>query len=428
MERRDEIHAWAFYGFAQHVFAMNMLSLYFVFWVTKDMRAPDLAYSIALSGSMLLVALVAPAFGAYSDRLGKRTPFVIGLTILCAASTALLALLIPWLGSHALIPALLVFAVANFAFNLAQVFYNAQLPELAPPEKLGWVSGYGMGIGYLGTIVGVLLVMPFVTGKLLFWHLNLKAGGDVGAFVPTAAFFLLFSLPYFFRVRDRLPASTAKLRTPFWPEIGESWRAATKVPGMIRYLIANLLFFDALNTVVGFMGVYAVKVVGLDEQKQEVQLVLMLATLFAIVGSLAWGQMTDRLGAKRALLLDLVVWVLALFAIIFVRNKAVFTFGLAPMVGLAMGGTWTASRAMLSRLCPPENQAQFFGLYSLAGKFAAILGPMTWGLVTYAGRGMPLLKYPLAIASQLIFVLAGLLLLASVPDDRPSILPVPQQP
>ena len=197
---------------------------------------------------------------------------------------------------------------------------------------------------------------------------------------------------------------------------------------MIRYLIANLLFFDALNTVVGFMGVYAVKVVGLDEQKQEVQLVLMLATLFAIVGSLAWGQMTDRLGAKRALLLDLVVWVLALFAIIFVRNKAVFTFGLAPMVGLAMGGTWTASRAMLSRLCPPENQAQFFGLYSLAGKFAAILGPMTWGLVTYAGRGMPLLKYPLAIASQLIFVLAGLLLLASVPDDRPSILPVPQQP
>lgn len=417
------IHAWALYDFAKHVFAMNILSLYFVFWVTKDMGAPDLAYSLALSGSMLLVALVSPVMGSYSDRLGARTPFVLGFTLLACGAIASLAAIIPWLGAQALLPALLLFGVANFSYNLGQVFYNAQLPELAPPEKLGWVSGYGTGIGYLGTIVGVLLVMPFVTGKLFGWHAPIPAGGNVGAFVPTAVFFLLFSLPYFFWVRDRIPPRP-QVQMHFWSELRTSWQAALRVPGMARYLLANLLFFDALNTVIGFMGVYAVKVVGFDEQKQEVQLVLMLATLFAVFGSLIWGKVVDWLGAKRTLQLDLLMWVVALLGIILVRDKAVFTFLLAPLVGIAMGGTWTASRALLSRLSPPESQAQFFGLYSLAGKFAAILGPLTWGLVTYTFRGMPQIQYGLAIGVQLVFVVLGGVLLGRVPEPSETREPV----
>lgn len=411
-----QTHAWALYDFANTFFAMNMLSLYFALWVTKDMGAPDLAYATALSGALLAVALASPLFGALSDRLGKRTPFVAAFTALCCLCTALLTPVIGLLGSHSLVPALLLFAVAVFAYNLAQVFYNAQLPELAPPERLGRISGYGTAIGYVGSFVGMLLVMPFVTGSILAWRTPIPAGGNVGAFVPTALFFMLFALPHHLLVRDRVRPNPRSGENRGLARLAETWCAAKGVPGMVPYLFANLLFFDALNTVIGFMAVYAVKVVGFDEQKQEVQLVLLLATLFAVVGAWAWGRLVDRLGAKRTLTFNLAWWVVSLGAVILVRDKAVFAWGLGPAVGIAMGGTWTASRALLSRLAPADRQAEFFGLYSLAGKFAAVIGPMTWGLVTYAFSSAPILKYQLAIACQLLLVVAGALLLRRVPE------------
>lgn len=423
--RSWSVHAWALYDFANTIFAMNMLSLYFALWVTKDMGAPDLAYSTALSASLLAVAVASPIFGAMSDRLGKRTPFVAGFTLLCCLCTALLTPLIALLGGGALVPALVLFSIACFGYNLAQVFYNAQLPELGPPERLGRISGYGTAVGYLGSFVGMLLVMPFVTGKVLAWQTPIPGGGNVGAFLPTALFFMLFALPHHLLVRDRALPIPAASGGRFWGRLAETWRAARGIPGMVPYLFANLLFFDALNTVIGFMAVYAVKVVGFDEQKQEVQLVLLLATLFAIIGSWAWGRLADRLGAKRTLVLNLGWWMLALGAIILVRDKMVFAWVLGPAVGVAMGGTWTASRALLSRLAPADRQAEFFGLYSLAGKFAAILGPMTWGLITYAFATQPILKYQLAIAAQLLFVLAGAALLMRVPEPR--VAPSPSQ-
>lgn len=421
MRKAFEVHAWALYDFANTIFAVNMYTLYFALWVTKDMGAPDIAYSAAVSLALLAVALASPAFGAYSDRLGKRTGFVAFFTILAVACTALLPALIPIFGKAALVPALLLFGLSSFAYNLAQVFYNAQLPELVTRDKIGWLSGYGAGIGYLGSFVGILCIMPFVTGKLLGLQTPFPAGGNVGAFLPTALIFLLFALPHHLMVRDRGVPRAGSTAKGAWSKLLETARAARQVPGMVRYLVANLLFFDALNTVIGFMAIYAVKVVGFDEQKQEVQLVLLLATLFAAVGSIGWGKLVDHLGSKRALQLNLAVWAIALVGIILVRDKAIFSWGLAPTIGVAMGGTWTASRALLSALAPVDRQAEFFGLYSLAGKFAAIIGPMTWGLITFALSALPVVKYQVAIAAQLLFVLAGAALLAKVPQpDAPA--------
>jgi UMF1 family MFS transporter len=228
---------------------------------------------------------------------------------------------------------------------------------------------------------------------------------------------MLFSLPLLLGVKDRaLPSPVA--RRPGLGQLLESWKAARKVPGMTRYLVANLLFFDALNTVIGFMAIYATQVLGFDSARNEVQMVLMLATVFAFVGSLVWGAMVDRIGAKRTLVLDLALWVLALLGFIVIRDKAIATWVLAPMVGIAMGGTWTASRALLASLAPPDRQGEFFGLYSLAGKFAAVVGPLTWGLITSLFAFMPIGKYQLALGAQLIFVLVGLVLLGRVPDPH----------
>lgn len=421
MRNPFEVHAWALYDFANTIFAVNMYTLYFALWVTKDMGAPDIAYSTAVSLALLAVAVASPAFGALSDRIGKRTGFVAFFTVLACACTALLPVLIPLFGKAALVPALVLFGVSSFAYNLAQVFYNAQLPELVSRDKIGWLSGYGAGIGYLGSFVGILCVMPFVTGKLLSLHTPLPASGNVGAFVPTAVLFLLFALPHHLMVRDRGAKRKEASAGRAWAQLWETAKAARQVPGMARYLVANLLFFDALNTVIGFMAIYAVKVVGFDEQKQEVQLVLLLSTLFAAVGSVAWGKVVDRIGSKQALQWNLAWWALALLGVIFVRDKAVFSWVLGPAIGVAMGGTWAASRALLSALAPADRQAEFFGLYSLAGKFAAIVGPMTWGVITYALATMPVAKYQVAIAAQLAFVLLGAFLLRRVPRPESSV-------
>ena len=405
------IHYWALYDFANTLFAMNVVSLYFALWVTQDMKAPDLAYSVAASASLLAVALLSPTFGAWSDRLGRRIPFIGIFTAICCATIAA----VTWVTN--LYVGLALFIVSVFAYQMAQVSYNAMLPELAEPHEMGKVSGYGTGIGYLGSIVGVILIMPFVSGKLFGWETPVPAGGNTGAFLPVAVLFMLFSLPLLLGVKDQGTPSP-KARRPGLGQLLASWKAARQVPGMTRYLVANLLFFDALNTVIGFMAIYATQVLGFDSARNEVQVVLMLATAFAFVGSFGWGALVDRIGAKRALILDLTLWILALVGFIAIRDKAIATWVLAPMVGIAMGGTWTASRALLAVLAPPDRQGEFFGLYSLAGKFAAVLGPLTWGVITWLFTSMPIGKYQLALGAQLVFVLGGMALLLKVPDPQ----------
>ncbi len=415
------IHYWALYDFANTLFAMNVVSLYFALWVTQDMKAPDLAYSVAASVSLLAVALLSPTFGAWSDRSGRRIPFIGIFTGICCATIAA----VTWVTN--LYVGLGLFILSVFAYQMAQVSYNAMLPELAEPQEIGKVSGYGTAIGYLGSIVGVIAIMPFVSGKLFGLATPIPAGGNTGAFLPVAVLFMLFSLPLLLGVKDRgKPNPEAK--RPGLGQLVESWKAARKVPGMTRYLLANLLFFDALNTVIGFMAIYATQVLGFDSAKNEVQMVLMLATVFAFVGSFGWGALVDRIGAKRSLVLDLLLWIVALMGFIAIRDKAIATWVLAPMVGIAMGGTWTASRALLASLAPPESQGEFFGLYSLAGKFAAVVGPLTWGLITSAFAFMPIGKYQLALGAQLIFVLAGLALLRRVPDPSRSPVALSPQP
>lgn len=405
------IHAWALYDFANTLFAMNIVSLYFALWVTKDMGAPDLAYSTAASLALAAVALLSPTFGAWSDRVGRRIPFIAGFTGLCCAAIAAVTWVTNvWVG-------LALFALSLFGYHIAQISYNAMLPELAAPHEMGKISGYGTAIGYLGSVLGVIMVMPFVSGKVFGLATPIPAGGNPGAFLPVAVLFMGFSLPLLLGVKDRAtPNPNAK--SAGWGQLLASWREARRVPGMARYLVANLLFFDALNTVIGFMAIYATRVLGFDSARNEVQTVLMLATVFAFVASFVWGHVTDRVGAKRALMLDLALWIVALVGFIAIRDKAIATWVLGPMVGIAMGGTWTASRALLAGLAPEGRQGEFFGLYSMAGKAAAVVGPLTWGLITWAFAAMPIGKYQLALGAQLIFVLGGLWLLRRVPDPH----------
>jgi UMF1 family MFS transporter len=184
---------------------MNIVTLYFAVWLVTERGGTNTAYSIATSLSSVAVLFAAPWVGAVSDATSRRKPWVVGLTLVCVAATVSLAPLGRGTSAGAaLLPLLAAFAIANTAYQLALTPYNAMLPELVPAEERGRLSGLGTAVGYAGSIAGVLLVAPFVTGGL-----GIRAGGRAASFVPTAALFLLFSLPFFVFCRDRRPVPPA---------------------------------------------------------------------------------------------------------------------------------------------------------------------------------------------------------------------------
>jgi UMF1 family MFS transporter len=414
-----ERSSWALYDFSNTIFSMNIATLYFPVWIVTERGASATMFSAATSASSLVVLFAAPYFGARSDVSRRRKPWVVGLTLACVAATALLG----WLARAPLGPAtallvlLATFAVADVAYQLALPVYNAMMPELVPEREHGRISGLGTALGYVGSIAGVLLVAPFVSGK---WSLG-GSPGRPATFLPTALLFLVFSLPLFFFCRDHVPrARTERPRVRFREiagKIAEAFRETRKYPGLRRFLFASYLYQDALGTAIAFMAIYAVKVLGLAKG-EETRLFVAL-TVPAVIGSFLAGLASDRLGPRRTLLIVLWGWVAGLAAIALAPNLPAFWAG-GALLGFVFGGIWSVERPLLLTLVPDAEAGRFFGLLVLSARAAAIAGPLVWAFVAdhlFArfGEGV---GYRAAVASLVLFMLGAILLLRGVPDAQ----------
>ncbi|MEB3328960.1 MAG: MFS transporter [Candidatus Sericytochromatia bacterium] len=468
------VHAWALYDFATTAFYMNFMSTYFALWVVKDQQGTDLAYGWAKSGSMLVVALLSPALGAWSDRLGRTRPFLLAFTGLFLAGGLALGQV------SGLAAGLVIFGLANVGLQLASVFYNAMLPAVAPPDRLGRVSGYGRAVGYVGSLAAVLVGMAFATGQL-FGHPvpGLGAGGNQAVFVPTALLAAAAALPLLWlRERPRGPLiphhpSSSLTRTFSAWEQGATglrlhrvkpdpallslreqmaagrvrgYRGRRREPGAVPppahgalspahwfalvrelwtdprlrgaglFLLSGFLFFDTINTIRDFMSIYLVKVVGLSETAGSLQRFLLVVVTCSLVGALGFGWLADRLSPRKALLTVLGLLGAGFAAMVVVREQAWVLGAIGPVLGLAFGGVLVTARPLLARLVPAERRGEFFGLFVLANDFAAILGPLTWGLIVQGLAGHGVLAYQAALAAQLGFLALGFLVLLRVPE------------
>lgn len=392
------ITSWSLYDFANTIFSMNIISLYFPLWVTVDKGGADILYGVALSSSMILVAFSMPLLGVFSDRMGRRVPLLVFLTLLSVICTGLIGI------SNQLIIGLIFFVLANYGYHAALVPYDALLPQVSRGFSVGKVAGIGVALGYVGAISGIVMVKPFVV-----------EAGRGAAFLPTALLFLLFALPCFFVKEEKKVKSEifkGTLRKEFL-QIKETLLNTRKYPGLLSFLIANFLYCDAVNTVIAFMSVYAHQVVGFSDSM--IRTLLIISTSFAVGGSLIFGWVTDRLGAKKTLVLVLWVWIVGLGVAITSFSAFVFWM-VGPLVGIALGGTWVSARALVLDLSPPEKIGEIYGLYNMGGKFGFILGPLVWGGIVLLFEDLGILKYRIAVASLLFFVLGGLYLLRKVPQ------------
>ena len=443
--------SWALYDFANTIFSMNIATLYFSVWIVSDLGSTDIVYAMANAAASILMIVAIPVLGAISDARRRRKPWVVGFTIASCLGCVAIGIIgqstLPLVGAgvahpaavppgwhaslSALIPVLLAFAIANFAYQAAQPFYNAMLPELAPAEEQGRLSGLGVAVGYVGSIIGVAMVFPFFTGELpLFGKLGAgvtdalhrivpftAAGGRVSTFVPTGVLFLIFSLPLFIFCRDHNPAPRGlpvNWRKAF-RDVAETITAARRHPGALRFIITSLVYQDAIGTIVTFMTLYAVRAVHFDKGS-EVKLFMVL-TIPAIFGSYVFGHLVDRIGAKRSLSITLWIWVALLVAMMAVTTKNAFWFvGLA--IGLNFGGVNAIERPLLLSLIPNVEAGRYFSLMLLSARVAAVIGPLLWGATTATLEGPfgTSVAYRSAVFVVALMFVIAIWILRGVPD------------
>jgi UMF1 family MFS transporter len=446
--------SWAIYDFANTIFSMNVVTLYFAVWLVSDLGVSNTMDALASGIASLLVVISIPFLGAMSDERRRRKPWVVGFTILSCAACAMIGVLgqrllpltgeavtpreaVPpgWhAGGSALGWVLAAYVLANFAYQAAQPFYNAMMAELVPPQERGRLSGFGTALGYVGSVMGVLLVVPFFNGTLpVIGKLSdgvmtalhrlmpyTSHGGRVSAFVPTGAIFLLFSLPLFIFCRDHDPAprGTKVAWRRAVHDVASTLRDARQHPGALRFIIASFVYQDAIGTIVGFMTLYAVKAVGF-EKGSEITLFLVL-TIPSIFGSYIYGHIVDRYGAKRSLTATLILWIALLAVMIAVPGKTAFWLvGLA--IGLNFGGVPTAERPVLLSLVPEIESGRYFSLMLLSSRAAAIVGPFIWaatvdGLESRLGTAI---AYRAAVVTVAVMFVIAVIVLRGVPDRSP---------
>ena len=423
------VWSWVLYDFSNTIFSISILSYFFPLWLGDELGAGADTFNYLVALSALLVVLTAPVLGSVADLRQRRRPYLVVLTVLAVILTAGLDF-----SGGALVVAAALFVAADVCYQSALVFYNALLPVVSAGRGAGRISGYGTAAGYIGTILALVVLTFFVAEQTLFGvtfggpeaarDLLGPLGGWIGiseepnsnAFLPTAVLYLLFSLPTFLFVPDKAVREPRPVRLKAsYKSLYTTVRNMRAYAGLGTFMVSTVLYTDAANTAIANMSLYGRQV--FEMEQTQIQTLLLFSAVFAAVGSVGFGFASDRIGPKKTLVSVLVLW---LFSIVLTTLAlAPWMLLLAgPLVGAALGGTWTVSRTMLLALSPPERTGEFFGVYALAGKLSAVAGPATTAVILTTLEGYGTVSYRIAIGSLALILGLGLFLLLRVPDVR----------
>lgn len=410
--------AWCFYDFANSGYTTVILTAifnaYFVGVVAKDLDrfhpgSATLCWTLGMAVANALVLLSAPVLGAIADYSASKKKFLMTSTIGCVTFTALLALVGP--GDIALGLGLVI--VATVMFAAGENFIASFLPELATPETMGRLSSYGWAIGYVGGILTLGLCILYIQ--------SMEASGATAAdYVPgtnliVAVIFALAALPTLLLLKERAQPNqrlsfSGYVNTGF-KRVSETLHHARHYKDLFRFLGALTIYYCGINTVIVLAAVYAQQVMGFTTR--DTLILILVVNVTAALGAFGFGQIQDRIGSKTSVALTLCVWVMAIVLAYAAHTETTFWIA-ANLIGIALGASQSAGRAMVGEFSPPSRSGEFFGLWGLASKLAAIIGPLTYGAVNFLFSG----DHRLAILSTLLFFIVGLLVLMTVNEPR----------
>ena len=400
-------------------------------------------YAAAVAG--VLIAVGSPFLGAMADGRGRRKPWIALLAVVFAGAVSCLWFATPHAPSGTIALVLVAFVVAAVAAEYSQVFTNAIMPGLVPPEQIGRLSGAGWATGYFGGLVSLLLMVGLIvavpeTGKTLLGfnpliHLdgaNRQYDRLAGPFA--AAWFLLFVIPFFLFVPDRrAPPAAGHEKMGALAELKDTLRSLPGQPSILLFLIARMLYSDGLSAIFGFGGIYGASVFGWGPL--ELGIFGIILTLTGSLGALAGGVLDDKLGSKTVIIGSLIALMIGAIGILSVDKGHVFYvqaaaekiagsrpfsalgeqvfLGFAILVGVVSAPVQAASRSLLAHLAPPEKVTQYFGLFAFSGKATAFLAPFVVAALTQATGSQRI-----GMASILAFLIVGVLLMLPVKSRR----------
>jgi len=379
------VFSWCLYDWANSAFSTVITTFVFATYFTQTV-APDpllgtIYWGRTLSLAALVVAVASPVLGAIADKRGRRKPWLLTCTVVCVIATVLMWFVKP--ATDYVMPALVLVFLASVAFSFGMVFYNAMLPTLVAPAWRGRVSGWGWGLGYIGGLACLFLALAgFAQAEGAWLPLDRETGEPQRAIaVLVGLWFAVFSLPLFLFVRDR-PASGLALAPAAREGLStllDTLRSLRRHGAILRFLLAHLFYANGLTTLFAFGAIYAAGTFGMDFP--EVVRFGIALNVSAGCGALAFAWVDDWIGSKRTILIALLGLTLCGGILVLVQsNLMLWIFGVA--LGIFVGPAQAAGRSLMARLAPPEQETEMFGLYALAGKSTAFLGPLILAFAT----------------------------------------------
>jgi len=413
--RRAQI-SWALYDWAGNAFATVILSFVFSAYFTRAVaETPEAGTSLwgtTIAIASIAVALMAPIAGAVADQGGPAKPWLAMCTVLCVGATAGLWFVEP--AASAVLLALILVGIGQFGFEMSFVFYNSMLPRLVPSHQMGRLSGWGWGLGYIGGLVILSVALfGFIRVETPPLGLDKDTAEHVRIVGPLAAcWFAVFALPLFLWTPDRAATrqSPGTMLRQGVRQLVQTFRRIRSHANTFRFLIARLFYYDGLNTMFVFGGVYAAGTFDMDVA--TVTLFGIALNVAAGLGAAVGGWVDDWIGPKRTILASL-VGLLACGTILVItdQTQVFWVFGVA--LGLFMGPVQSASRSLMGRLAPADMETEMYGFYATSGKATSFIGPalVAW-LAEVSG------SQRIAVASIMLFFLVGIILMLRVRDPE----------
>ncbi len=407
------IWSWAFYDFANSPFTTLVVTFVYATYFTQAIAADPISgtelWSRAVSITALIIAFASPLLGALADRGGFRKLFFVITVVVCIVATAALYRALP--GQVML--ALTLFVIANVAFEFSEVFYNAFLPDLAPPERIGWVSGLGWGLGYIGGLLALAVALvAFVQPAQPWFGFAKELGENIRATnLIVAVWMAVFTIPMLLWVHEdksRISRDGTIVRASF-AQLKRTFSEVRKHRQTVRFLLARLLYNDGLVTVFAFGGIFAAQTFGFT--LQQVLVFGIVINLAAGIGALAMGYLDDLIGGKRTIVLSLIGLIGASLLATLATTQAMFWVA-GVLIGIFAGPNQSASRSLMARFVPPDMENEFFGFFAFSGRLTAFLGPFLLGVLT-AWSG----SQRVGVSVVIVLFIAGMALLFSV-DER----------
>lgn len=407
---KREVLAWAMYDFANSGYTTVVLTAvfnaYFVATVAGNAPWATFAWTLALGASYAIVMVAGPVVGAWADAHAGKKRALAACTAGCVAGTALLA----GAGPGDIGWAVAFIVVSNVAYSLGENLTAAFLPELARPASVGKVSGWGWSLGYLGGLLSLGLCLAWVMSAGA--RGSTTAGAVPGTMLITAAVFALASLPTFLLLKERaVPVAAERRESHAFARLARTAREAARYRDLLAVFACGTFYQAGVATVIALAAIYAEQVMGF--KTQDTILLILAVNVTAAIGAFAFGYAQDRIGKVWALRVTLVGWMAMIATATFATTPAAFWVA-ANLAGLAMGSSQSAGRALVAYFAPPARSGEFFGLWGVATRLASILGPVTYGAVTWITAG----DHRLAMIATGAFFVAALACLASVDERR----------